>query len=93
MKQRINITLDKDIIRQIFLFAKRSKRSVSSIIESQLRKIISASKVVDKNLNTFSDDHDWLDTFHEKHLKKGFKEPTDSDLQKMRTKHFSDKYK
>lgn len=77
MKQRINLTLDEEVVRKARAIATRRKRSLSSIIELLLRNIIASSPEV-----SFEDGREggWLDEFHRRHLPPGFTAPSDDDV-------------
>lgn len=85
MKNRLNLTIDEDLLVKVKKFASDSGVSLSSIVEKGLARAISQ----DENINIDK----LLNDFHKKAHGKNFKEPSDilvkDLLQDRRQKKYS----
>lgn len=76
MKRKVNLTIDSLIIEKAKLFAKNSKQSLSSLVETGLRLTTEAE----------NSDLKWIKNFHRKNLltAKKNKEVNDADIENIK---------
>lgn len=87
MKQKVTFTVDSEIFKRAKAFALKEKRSLSSIVELSLKRIVLSAK--NHSLDALEPQDkasDWLDAFHKRHLDPKFKGPSDEEVLQMRTK-------
>ena len=71
MKTKINLTIEKDIVRRAKIYAKENEKSVSQLVEDMLMIIL--------NQNSMGTEH-WLDRWQNNYIPEDYQEPPAKEL-------------
>lgn len=74
-KKKLNLTINEDILSKAKQLLEGRSQSLSGLVEEFLARLVSDAEI--------STEGDWLDGFHQRYLKGGYTEPSDSDIEKL----------
>ncbi len=74
-KKKINLTITEDVLDKAKKLVEHRGESLSSVVEDFLARLVSDIETTQG---------DWLDAFHKRFIPRGFKEPSDIDIQTLR---------
>jgi hypothetical protein len=83
-KRRVNLTLEKDVVEAGHRVARARNRSLSSIVEGILRRMVFNAAQGIVNEDGDQEEIHWLDRFHQKCRLTGFVAPTDEEIKQLR---------
>ena len=76
-KRKLNLTIAADIIEQAKAVAEFRGQSLSELVQDFLTQLAA---------NSTRSGHEWLSSFHAKHLRKSYREPSDKQLGRLKKK-------